>query len=98
MAAGVVPVGVKCGHRTQKQAASHVTTAPMNSVFARGRWDRNRTCTLRCWSLLPYVQHRSGAYTSMLEMAHFDGPECQDVPQRSPSLGSTVGSKQSEIL
>jgi hypothetical protein len=38
----------------------------------QGRWDRNRTGNLRLWSLLPFVQGRSGAYTSTLEIAHFD--------------------------
>src|SRR5262245_10805179 len=64
----------------------------MNSEFPRGRWDRNRTCTLRLWSLLPFVQLRSGAYTRGLKIAHFDGPTCLEVHQRSPALGSTVGS------
>jgi hypothetical protein len=30
------------------------------------------------------VPHRSGTYTSRLEMAHFDGPKFVDVRQRSP--------------
>jgi hypothetical protein len=58
----------------------------------RGRWDRNRTCNLRFWSLLPFVQQRSGTYTNTLEMSHFDGPKYVDVHQRSPALGSTLGS------
>jgi hypothetical protein len=31
-------------------------------------------------------------------MAHFDGSKCQDVHQRSPALGSILGSKQSGAL
>jgi hypothetical protein len=63
----------------------------MNSGFS-GRWDRNRAGALRLWSLLPFVQERSGAYTSALKMAHSDGPKCQEVQQRSPALGSILGS------
>ena len=59
----------------------------------RGKWDRNRTCNLRFWSLLPYVQQRSGTYTSPLEIGLLDGPTCLDVPQRSPALGSNVSYK-----
>jgi len=51
-----------------------------------GRWDRNRTCNLRVWSLLPYVRERSGAYTKWLETAHFDARKYVDVPQSSPAL------------
>jgi hypothetical protein len=63
----------------------------MNSGFS-GRWDRNRTCTLRFWSLLPFVQERSGTYTTGLKIAHFGALKYQEVPQRSPALGSTLGS------
>jgi hypothetical protein len=35
----------------------------------------HRTGTLRFWSLLPFVPHRSGAYTNTLEIAQFDGPK-----------------------
>src|SRR5262249_7268057 len=56
------------------------------------RWDRNRTCALRLWSLLPFVQQRSGTYTKGLKSAHFDTPKYVDVHQRSPALGSTLGS------
>ena len=62
--------------------------------IVRGRWDRNRTCNLRFWSLLPFVQQRSGKYTNRLEMAHFDGPKYVEVHQRSPALGSTLGSSR----
>jgi len=40
----------------------------------------------------------TGTYTSTLEMGHFDRPKCQEVPQRSPALGSKLGSKQPEFL
>jgi hypothetical protein len=63
----------------------------MNSGFS-GRWDRNRTGTLRFWSLLPHVQLHSRKYTRGLNFAHFDAPTCQDVHQSSPALGSTLGS------
>src|SRR5262249_18413325 len=43
---------------------------------------------LQFWSLLPFVQLRSGKYKGTLEMAHFDGPNCQDVHQRAPALES----------
>src|SRR5262245_1229409 len=69
----------------------------MNSDFW-GRWDRNRTCTLRLWSLLPFVQGRSRTYTNTLEIAHFVGPKCQEVHQRSPALGSQLGSNQASGL
>ena len=75
-----------------KQAARYAAAAQMNSALVRGRWDRNRTCNLRFWSLLPFVQERSGKYTKGLEMAHFDGPKYQEVHQRSPALGSNLGS------
>ena len=54
----------------------------------RGRWDRNRTCNLRCWSLLPFVQQRSRKYKTGLKIAHFDGPTCQEVHQSSPEFTS----------
>jgi hypothetical protein len=50
----------------------------MDSGLA-GRWDRNGTCTLRFWNLLPFVQERSGKYTSRLEITHFDGPKYVEV-------------------
>jgi hypothetical protein len=56
-----------------------------------GRWDRNRTCNLRLWSLLPFVQGRSGKYTRCLEIAHFDGPKYQEVHKSSPALGQDWG-------
>jgi hypothetical protein len=31
-------------------------------------------------------------------MAYFDAPKCQEVSQRSPALGSKLGSNQAEIL
>jgi hypothetical protein len=42
--------------------------------------------------LLPFVQHRSGTYTRRLKMAHFDDPKYVEVHQRSPALGSNLGS------
>jgi hypothetical protein len=64
------------------------------SVLAgtKTRWDRNRTGTLRLWSLLPFVQQRSGRYISSFEIAHTEGPKYQDVHQSSPALGSELGS------
>src|SRR5262249_1317634 len=59
----------------------------------RGRWDRNRTCNLRFWSLLPFVQLRSGTFTSPLKMAHFEGPKYQEVHQCSPASGVKIGVK-----
>jgi hypothetical protein len=59
----------------------------------RGRWNRNRTGTLRFWSLPPFVQQRSGKYTSTLEIAHFDGPKYQEAHQRSPALESKIEAK-----
>jgi hypothetical protein len=56
--------------------------------LTKSGWDRNRTCKLRFWSLLPFVQRRSGEYTSNLEIAHFVGPMRQDVHQRSPAFAS----------
>jgi hypothetical protein len=52
---------------------------------------RNRTGALRWWSLLPFVQKRSGTYMSRPEIAHFDGPKHVDVRQRSPALGQNSG-------
>jgi hypothetical protein len=72
-------------------------SGPMNSGLS-GRWDRSRTGALRLWSLLPSVQPRSGTYTSTLKVAHFEDPTCLDVHHRSPALGSTLESKQPEIL
>ena len=63
-----------------------------------GRWDRNRTGNLRFWSLLLFVQLRSRKYTKGLEMGQFDGPKYVEVHQRSPALGSTVGSKRPSAL
>jgi hypothetical protein len=70
---------------------------PQKMRLKRGRWDRNRTCNLRFWSLLPFVQGRSRAYTKGLKIGHFDVPKCVEVHQRSPALGSKLGSKQSSI-
>ena|GEM_PF-5751361 len=75
----------------------HNPAGPMNSGFS-GRWDGNRTCNLRFWSLPPFIQQCSGTYTSGLESAHFDGPKYQNVYLSSPALGSTLGSKQPVIL
>jgi len=79
------------GSKHAKLAAHYTTEILINSGLA-GRWDRNRTCNLRFWSLLPFVQERSGKYTKGLEMAHFDGPKYVDVQQRSLALGSRLGS------
>jgi hypothetical protein len=68
----------------------------MNSRLS-GRWDRNRTCTLRFWSLLPFVQQRSGKYTTSLETAYFDAPKYMDVHQSSPALGATLGSIEGHL-
>jgi hypothetical protein len=69
----------------------------MNSR-CRGRWDRNRTCNLRLWSLLPFVQLRSGMYTKWLKVAHFECPKCQEVLQGLPALGATWGQNQLDTL
>jgi len=66
--------------------------------FSAGRWDRNRTCNLRFWSLLPFVQGRSGTYTKGLKTGHFDGSKYVEVHQRSPALGSILGSKRPSAL
>jgi hypothetical protein len=81
------------GHDTHIVLAP-LACSPMNSRFS-GRWDRNRTCTLRFWSLLPVVQQRSGKYTSRLEIAHFVSPKYVEVHQSSPALGSKLGSTTS---
>jgi hypothetical protein len=79
---------------TSDATCEHAGAAtPMNSRLS-GRWDRNRTCTLRLWSLLPYVQGRSRKYTKGLKMGHFDGPKYVEVHQSSPALGSILGSNQ----
>jgi hypothetical protein len=87
------------GHRQRELLSKLLSTdssstaqVRMKSRFSKGRWDRNRTGALRFWSLLPLVQQRSGAYTSTLEMGYFEGPKYQEVHQRSPALGSTLGS------
>jgi hypothetical protein len=59
---------------------------------AQGRWCSKRTGDLRCWSLPPFVQVRSRKYTSTLKAAYFDAPKYQEVSQRSPALGSKLGS------
>jgi hypothetical protein len=46
-AAHSAPVGVKWGQDTQ-DGLRYVAAAQINSSFM-GRWDRNRTCTLRFW-------------------------------------------------
>jgi hypothetical protein len=46
----------------------------MNCGFS-GRWDRNRTGAPRLWSLLPFVQLRSGTDTRRLKLADLDGPK-----------------------
>src|SRR5690242_15720674 len=79
------------------QAVSCVAAALINSAFERGRWDRDRTCNLRFWSLLPFVQGRSRKYTMGLKMAYFDGPKYVEVHQRSSALGSKLGSMQPVI-
>jgi hypothetical protein len=56
-----------------------------------GRWDRNRVCTLRFWSLLPFVQLRSAKYTNGLEMALFDGPKCLEVPPTFTGVEVKIG-------
>ena len=45
------------GVKTRTLATSHRTVIPMNSGLV-GRWDRNRTCTLRFWSTRRAVQRR----------------------------------------
>jgi predicted PurR-regulated permease PerM len=58
------------------------------------RWDRERPDGLWWWSLPPFVQQRSGEYTSRLEIAHFDGGKSVDVHHRSPALRSRLGPRQ----
>src|SRR5262245_51692895 len=65
--------------RIDQSGSKRLRHEPLQFRILWGRWDRNRTCSLRFWSLLPSVQQRSGAYTSRLEVAHFDGPKYQDV-------------------
>jgi hypothetical protein len=53
----VVSCRGQTGVKTQTVYWRHGAAIPMISGL-RGRWDRNRTCSLRFWSLLPFVQTR----------------------------------------
>jgi hypothetical protein len=88
---------VVCFEDTGAEAKNRLYASHTKPEF-KGRWDRNRTCNLRFWSLLPFVQGRSGTYTKALKSAHFDGPKCVEVHQRSPALGSKLGSNQPGTL
>jgi len=80
---------------SQLLSRDSVSTAESLRIEAEnGRWDRNRTCNLRLWSLLPFVQQRSGKYTNSPEMPHLAGAKYVGVHQSSPALGS----KQPDIL
>jgi hypothetical protein len=95
--AGVAPVGVNWGQSTQSRLhATWLQHARIQGLQCR--WDGNRTGALRFWSLLPSVQQGSGTYLDRLEMGHLVDPKYVDVHQRSPALGSTLGSKQPDIL
>ena len=87
----MLPLGSN-GVKARELGCSHIVRSRHEFKHKTGRWDRNRTGTLRFWSLLPFVQQRSGKYTKSLEIAHFDGPKYVDVHQRSPALGSKLGS------
>src|SRR5262249_2529959 len=56
-----------------------------------GRWDTNRTCTRRVWSLPPFVPQRSGPYTNTLDTAHSDGPKVRRSPPTFTGVGLNIG-------
>jgi hypothetical protein len=93
----VVSIGVKYGSKHTERRGGNEAAMPINSGFP-GRWDRNRIGALQLWSLLPFVQERSGTYTRGLKMALFNGPMYQEVSQRSPALGSTFGQSGLALL
>jgi hypothetical protein len=72
MASDGGPVRVNWSEKHTRQAAHHVATVQINSGFS-GRWDRNRTGALQLWSLLPYIQGRSGTFRNVHEAAE-SGP------------------------
>jgi len=84
----LLPLGSN-GVKGRKKGCSREVCIPHEFSVSKGRWDRNRTCNLRLWSLLPSVQQRSGTYLNGLEMGHFAGDKYVDVRQRSPALGSS---------
>jgi hypothetical protein len=43
------------------------------------------------WSLLPFVQQRSGTYTKGLATAHFDGPKHQEFTGVGVKIGVKLG-------
>ena len=94
LAAGVVPVGINWGQQHAKLGCLPCGCSPHKFRVLEGRWDRNRTCNLRSWSALPFVQHRSGTYTRCLEMPYFDLRKCVDVHQSSTAftgVGVNIG-------
>jgi len=54
------PVGVKEGQRTENGRQT-ICLQPHEFRVLGGRWDRNRTCTLRFWSTRCAVWHRPTA-------------------------------------
>jgi hypothetical protein len=59
--AGVAPVEVKA----HKMCCVPCVRSPHEFRANQGRWDRNRTCILQFWSLLPFVHQRSPEFTSV---------------------------------
>jgi hypothetical protein len=97
LALGSSGVRLRILGRTRCGSNSDMAAMRMNSGL-KDSWDRNRTCTLRFWRPLPYVQQRSGAYTSRLEMAYFDGPKYQEVHQSwGQHWGQTPATRHSKI-
>jgi len=90
----VAPGGVKWGSHGVKAHTlswSNGACTPHEFKVLKGRWDRNRTCHLRVWSLLPYVQQRSGRYANRLEIGPLAGAKYVEVRERSPALGDKNG-------
>jgi hypothetical protein len=90
-------LGQNWGSKHTYCAGGHRVASPLNSgLRAGGTGIAPAPCGF--WSLLPFVQRRSGTCTKGLKVGHFGHPKCQDVHQRSAALESTVGSSQPGVI
>jgi hypothetical protein len=96
MAADVAPVGAnwgQLGSTHAKWATRDLAVAPMNSAFVMAGETGIEPATCGCGACCPLFRDAQGRTRALLRWPIFDAPKCQDVHQRSPALGSTVGSK-----
>jgi hypothetical protein len=89
-------VGVKKG-LTHMHCAGGTAALLMDSEFT---WQAGQE-SLRYPAVVEPAALRSGTFKEVHKhagIAHFVGPKYQEVHQRSPALGATVGSKQPDVL